>query len=149
MTMKRARIHGLLLFLVGSSVFVWLGTFLERITPVSMVDFKTVYCGARCLIEHRDPYNPDELEHIYITEAAGHPSDSFRIHGIITRYIYLPTAFVLTVPFALLPWGPAHVVWMISTGAGLHPRCIPHVESRINARAGCLWLAYLLLFADQ
>ena len=115
--MTRARIHGLLLFLVGSALFVWLGTFWESTTRVSMVDFKAVYCGARGLIEHRDPYNPDELERIYLSEAAGHSSDPLKIQLAVTRYIYLPTAFILTVPFALLAWGPAHMVWMIATGA--------------------------------
>jgi hypothetical protein len=28
------------------------------------------------------------------------------------RYIYPPTAFSFTVPFAMLPWGPAHILWM-------------------------------------
>ena len=32
-------------------------------------------------------------------------------------YIYPPTAFILTVPFALLPWGSAHIIWMVATGA--------------------------------
>jgi hypothetical protein len=116
--MTQARIHGLLLFLAGSALLVWVGTSWERSSHVSMIDFRAVYCGARSLIEHRDPYSPDELGPIYVAEAGGYSSGPLaKIHLVVTRYIYLPTAFVLTVPFALLPWGAAHVAWMISTGA--------------------------------
>jgi len=113
--MTRGRIQGLLLFLAGSASFIWLGIFFERTTTVSMVDFKTVYCAARCLIEHRDPYDPAEMESAYLSRAMGHSSDPATIQLAVTRYIYLPTAFILTVPFALLPWGPAHAIWMIVT----------------------------------
>ena len=109
--------HGFVSFLIGCALFVCLGTSWERATPVAMVDFKTVYCAARCLIEHRDPYNPGEMEGIYLREAAGHTSDRLEIQLAVTRYIYLPTAFILTVPFALLTWGQAYVIWMIFTAA--------------------------------
>ena len=115
--MRRPRTLGLLLFLTGSALFVALGTFWERTTAVAMTDFDTVYCGARALIEHRDPYKPSELERIYVGETAGHFSDRFQIRRAVSVYIYPPTAFILTAPFALLPWGPAHVVWMVITGS--------------------------------
>jgi hypothetical protein len=119
MAMTQPRIIGLLFLLFGGALFIWIGSAWERTTPVAMVDFKTVYCGARALLEHRDPYNPAELQHLYLTEAAGHPSDHPQIIRAISVYIYPPTAFVLTVPFALLPWGPAHIAWMIATAATL------------------------------
>jgi hypothetical protein len=115
--MTRARIYGLLLVLIGGIFFVWLGTFFERTTNVAMVDFKAVYIAARCILEHHDPYNPERMEHIYVSEAAGHSSDSIATKRVVIVYIYLPSAFILTVPFALLTWGPAHVVWMVVTAA--------------------------------
>ena len=41
--------------------------------------------------------------------------DSAKVREIVTRYLYLPTAFCFTVPFAMLPWGPAHMLWMTLT----------------------------------
>jgi len=37
----------------------------------------------------------------------------------VTRSMYPPTAFSFMVPFAILPWGPAHVLWMALTAGGL------------------------------
>jgi len=37
----------------------------------------------------------------------------------VTRYLYLPTAFPLTLPFAMLPWGPAQAIWLTLTVGGL------------------------------
>ena len=113
----RPRTLGLLLFLLGSALFVWVGTSWERTSAVAMTDFNAVYCGARSLIEHRDPYNPTQLERVYLTDTAGHSSDRFQIRRAVSIYIYPPTAFVLTVPFALLPWGSAHIIWMVATAA--------------------------------
>ncbi len=113
------RLIGLGLFLVGSALLLLIGVSRERTSPVSMIDFKTVYVGARCLLEHRDPYNPVEMQKTYFSEADGHPTDAPPIQFAVTRFIYLPTVFVLTVPFGLLPWGPAHLAWIILTAATL------------------------------
>ena len=59
--MTRARLDGYLLFLLGSVLFVWLGSSWERTSPASMVDFKELYYGARCLLQHSDPYRESEL----------------------------------------------------------------------------------------
>ncbi len=115
--MMRPRTLGLLVFLLGSALFVWVGTSWERTSAVAMTDFNAVYCGARSLIEHGDPYNPTEVERVYLAETAGHASDRFQIRRAVSIYIYPPTAFILTVPFALLPWGSAHIIWMAATAA--------------------------------
>ncbi|MGB6690372.1 MAG: glycosyltransferase family 87 protein [Terracidiphilus sp.] len=115
--MNRARFDGLIMLVLGCAVFILLGSVLERTSAVSMVDFKTVYCGARCMLEHCDPYKPSELEHIYLREAGGHSFDPNGVRQGVTMYIYLPTAFIFTAPFAMLTWGPAHVLWMILTGS--------------------------------
>ena len=36
-----------------------------------------------------------------------------------TQLIYLPTAFTVTIPFALFPFGPAHIVWLAVTALSL------------------------------
>ena len=116
--MTRARLDGFFLFLLGSAMFVWLGFAAERASPVSMADFKGLYYGARCLLQHSDPYRESELLRIYQSEGGDRPSDSTGHRQVVTLCVNPPTAFILTVPFALLAWGPAHLLWTILTAAG-------------------------------
>lgn len=110
--MTRARLDGLLLLTLGSAVFVLLGISWERFTPASMVDFKGIYFGARCLLEHSDPYNADNLSRTYQASGLDRSTDPQRYRQVIATYVYPPTALALTAPIALLPWAPAHVLWM-------------------------------------
>ena len=114
-----ARRDGLLMLLLGSIVFVLLGAALERVAPAPMVDFRVLYFPARCLIQQCDPYNENEVLRVYRAEANYDSSDSPKDRQIVTQYIYPPTAFSITVPFALLPWVPAEVLWTLLTVAGL------------------------------
>ena len=82
-----------------------------------MMDFKGVYSSTRCLLEHTDPYNPDQLRRAYLTEGGARPSDFPVVAEVVARSFYPPTSFVLTLPFALLPYGPAHVLWFSLTAA--------------------------------
>jgi hypothetical protein len=85
----------------------------QRITLQSL-DFKTVYGGARCLLHGCDPYDSQQIFAEYAK--AGGPVDDtrpFRPH----EAIYFPSALSLLTPFALLPWEPAHLLWLaVSTG---------------------------------
>jgi hypothetical protein len=110
--MIKARLDGLYLMLLGSVVFLSLGAILENATSARMVDFKGLYYPARCLIQHHDPYNESEVLPIYQADWANQPSDTAGVRFVATRYVYQPTAFFFTAPFALLPWGPAHILWM-------------------------------------
>lgn len=115
--MTKARLDALILLVAGSAIFVALGIGFERVTVVSMVDFKCVYYAGRTLLAHADPYNATDSLYIYDADLANHPSDPAPIRTVVTRYIYLPTAFLLTAPFAALPWGPAHLLWMLATAS--------------------------------
>jgi len=115
----RSRRDGLYLLLLGTVVFLFLGGIAVNSSRFSMVDFRVVYYSARCLIEHCDPYQESELLRTYRAEGGERPSDTADIRQIVTRYIYLPTAFCFTVPFAMLPWGPAHILWMMLTVGSL------------------------------
>lgn len=114
--MSRIRTDGLILLMFGGLAFLLLGIARERGSVAPMADFKVVYYGSRCLLEHCDPYKPAEIEHVFLSEGGEKRGDSAYMrnawHGIIAVFIYLPTASFLTVPFALLQWGPAHVLWM-------------------------------------
>lgn len=106
-----------LLFCCGISVF-W-GFRIERASPNGMQDFRGVYSFARCLLQHRDPYLAGEPLRVYRTEEGGGTEPSEVLREILSLNMYLPTAFVFTVPFAMLPWGAAQLLWMIVTAASL------------------------------
>jgi hypothetical protein len=114
-----ARRDGRVLLILGSLIFVSLGLALERANREPMVDFRVVYYPARCLAQHCDPYDQAQVLRLYRAEGGDNPSDSEKVRTIVTRYIYLPTAFCFTLPFALLPSGPAHILWLALTIAGL------------------------------
>ena len=118
-TKSGARRDGLMLLLLGSVVFVLLGLALESASHEPLVDFRVMYYPARCLVQHGDPYNEAQVLSLYRAMGGDSPSDSEKVRQIATRYIYLPTAFCFTVPFALLPWGPAHILWLTLTLGGL------------------------------
>jgi len=117
--MTNPRRDGLTFLLLGAAVFILLGTVLETSFPVPMVDFRVLYQPARCLIAQADPYNMNEVQRISQAEGSNRPSDGDKVRQVVTQYMYPPTAFSFTVPFALLPWGPARIVWMILTMGSL------------------------------
>jgi hypothetical protein len=102
----------LYLLLAGIVVFLSLGLALESTSKSAMQDFAVMYFPARCLIQHCDPYKVQVMGDY-------HPLGTANIFPFTTRYIYLPTAFVFTVPFAMLPWGPAHIFWLTLTVVSL------------------------------
>jgi hypothetical protein len=83
------------------------------------VDFRAIYYPTRCLIQHCDPYNEVEVQRLTHAEGGERSQDTEKIRQIVTRYIYLPSAFSFTVPFAMLPWGPAHLLWLTLTVGSL------------------------------
>ncbi len=119
--MTRARLDGLWLLLLGCAIFVFIGILLERVpsSPASMIDFKAVYYGARCLIEHRDPYQESELLRVYQSAGGEGSATSTDSHRIVDLCINFPTCLAFVIPLAMLPWGLAHVLWMILIAASL------------------------------
>jgi hypothetical protein len=117
--MIKARKDGLLFLLLGCAIFLLMGTALEMAAPVSTVDFRIVYYSARCLLDHRDPYNENEVRRTYQIEGGVDRNATAIIEKTETQYIYFPTAFPITVPFALLPFGAAHILWLAATAVAL------------------------------
>jgi hypothetical protein len=117
--MTKARLDGLYLLLLGSVVFVLLGAVLERTAPAPMLDFRALYYPARCLLQHCDPYNETEVLRVYQAEGVYGSSDTAKERQMATRYVYLPTAFSFTVPFGMLQWGPAQLLWITLTAGSL------------------------------
>ena len=92
---------------------------MERILDVSMLDFKGVYYSASCLLQGDDPYKPGEVLRLYQLNSPGSSSDPAVVREVLAQYFYLPNAFAITAPLALLAFGPAHLVWMALNAASL------------------------------
>jgi hypothetical protein len=88
-------------------------------SPGSMMDFRTAYCAARCLLQHCDPYDADAVLRIYKAEGGPRSSDSDWDLFSVPRNPYFPTEFAITVPFALFPFGFAQVLWLATTAGSL------------------------------
>lgn len=118
--MTKARMDGLILVFLGASVVVLLMGFLLKATSSGAVeDFIADYYSARCLVEHCDPYNENEVLRVYRVEGGERTLTDPKDRAIATRYVYPPTAFAVMAPLALLPWGPAHILWMVLSAMSL------------------------------
>ena len=120
--MNRTRRIGLLWLLLSSGIFTAWGSFIARTSPGGMADFKAVYYGARCLIQHSDPYKEAEFLRVYRAEGGELPSDPAMalmfLRGVPVC-INLPSALFIVAPFSILAWGPAHMLWMVLVAGGL------------------------------
>jgi hypothetical protein len=117
--MTKARRDGLYLVLLGCAIFVLIGSALENAVPVPAADFRVVYYSARCLLEHRDPYNENDMKSTYRVDGGETANDTPTIRRTETQYIYFPSAFPFTIPFALFSFGPAHILWLAVTAGSL------------------------------
>jgi|ERR1035437_941884 hypothetical protein len=116
--MTKARRNALAWILLASGISIWLGFPVGKTTNL-LVDFKAVYYGTRCLLEHHNPYNVSELDGVYRAEGGEHSSETATAHQTVTLFVNLPTTFILLAPFAILPWGAAHLLWSIFTAGSL------------------------------
>jgi hypothetical protein len=113
--MTRAHKAGLIWILLCGGIFTLWGGYLEATSYAGMGDFKAVYYGAKCLMEHRDPYKPGDFESVYEAHGWKLPQDPIKSHIVrlgLFVCVNLPSALLLAAPFALLAWGPAHILWM-------------------------------------
>ncbi len=115
--MVKARFDGLIWFVLGSVMFMLLGSVLERTTPESMADFGSVYYAAKCMLQHSDPYRETELVHTFQADRAQYIAAPEPLRRVVRFCVNLPTVLTFVAPFALLPWGPAHLLWMFLTGS--------------------------------
>lgn len=117
--MSTRREDGIYFLLLGCAIFLLVGMALENAAPVTTVDFRVVYYSARCLLDHHDPYNEGELARTYRSEGGTTSQDTQSIKQTETQYIYFPSAFPFTVPFALFSFGAAHFLWLAVTAFSL------------------------------
>lgn len=114
-SMKKLCREGLIWVLLCAAISVLWGISIGR-GGNAWIDFRAVYAGTRCLIHGHNPYKVNDLEREYLSEDGQRPPDSPFYLQAITLYVNVPTTFVVVAPFALLSWGPAHVLWMLATG---------------------------------
>jgi hypothetical protein len=75
------------------------------------------YYSAQSLIHHYDPYNPDDVLHIFRAEGGVHSLTNPVTRDVITRYLYPPCTFAVMVPLSFMPWSVAHLFWaFLSSG---------------------------------
>jgi len=116
--MTKTRQDGLVLVLLASTLMVLVGCFGIN----AMGDFRVFFYSTRCLLQHHDPYQPGEVERVYLAAAAERPhpdpmgpSETPKIALLIC----FPNSLPLIAPFALLPWGVANVLWMMLIDSSL------------------------------
>jgi hypothetical protein len=113
------RRDGLYLFWLGCALFLLLSIGMENSFSTPMIDFKVLYYPARCLLQHHDPYQESEVLRAYQAGSSYSPLDTPKVLLIVSHYLYLPSAFLITALFAVMPWGPAHLIWLALTIASL------------------------------
>lgn len=114
--MTKARRDGFLLLILASALFLAAGFVLESGDSASP-DFKGIYYGTRCLLQHADPYKVSEVRRLYLDDAPRRPPDrpyppNDPNRPFVMVQIYLPGTFLVALPFAFLAWGPAHFLWI-------------------------------------
>jgi hypothetical protein len=101
----------LLVLAFSAGILMLFGIGLERGSSLGLLDFKALYYGSRCLIQHCDPYDRTQLERLFVAEGGEHPSDPPQVRQVITQYVNLPTTFLITAWFGTLGWTVAHLLW--------------------------------------
>jgi hypothetical protein len=113
--MSKMRSKSVILILLCSAFSIVTGRWLDQSSGAGTSSYRAVYYGARCLLHHADPYNPDEFSRIYMAESGALPRDAARrplFLRAVMVCVNLPTTLFLLIPLALLPWGISHVLWL-------------------------------------
>jgi len=101
-----------LLLSCGFSVLLTIS--LERTAPDLMMDFKESFSRRDACFNTQTPTSQaSRCAFIWQKEQTNRcprptPTD-------FDKDLYLPTTSIFIAPFAMLPWGPAHLLWMILT----------------------------------
>ena len=117
--MTRTQRTALVCLLLSCGVSVFLGFYLERNIHDVMLDFKGIYYGTRCLFQHADPYKPGEPLRAYMADGERLLPNEDGLRQNLTWDVYFPAASIFIAPFAMLPWGTAHLLWISFTAGSL------------------------------
>ncbi len=112
---SKNRKDSLYLMVLGTAVFLLLGFALEQAAPVSTADFRLMYYSARCVLSGHDPYLEKNLRQTYREEGGETAQEGSIAQQTASQYIYLPTAFSVTIPFAVVPFAISQFLWLSLT----------------------------------
>jgi Glycosyltransferase family 87 len=151
--MSKTRPMSVLLILLSSAVSITLGILLDHGSMAGTSSYRAVYYGARCILDHADPYNPSEFLRIYQTESGALPSEAtpkkLFLRAVMVC-VNLPTTLFLVIPLALIPWGLSHVLWLILIALSLTSAALLAFDlSDDNAKPVSLALICILLANTQ
>ena len=121
--MESKRRTALLLILLSSGLSILWGSYLAHNSSGGLADFKAVFYGARCLIQHRDPYQDTEFLRVYRQDGLDIPADPMMadlFRRAVLVCVNLPTTLFFLIPFAFLPLAPAYLLWALLMTAGLN-----------------------------
>lgn len=107
----RARRDGRIFLLLSSTLFMLASLAMALSPKANVVDFKAVYFAARCVIQNVNPYDEQEFVKVYQADGGYSSEGTPKQRKVVTTYINLPTGLVVFAPFAMMPWGVAHIVW--------------------------------------
>lgn len=111
----------LLLLCVGFSYLLAAAIRNAAAGAIKAIDFGEVYYGAKCALEHKDPYQPQTVFREFETGGGRilktNPREEQDDRTVISVAVYPPTTFFLAAPLAMLPWSAAREIWLILTCA--------------------------------
>lgn len=112
--MTRTRWIGLVLIVLSSGISIlWGCSMMKSVNGGG--DFGSVYYGARCLLQHHNPYSASELVQVYLSDSRRGTSETYQSNSTAGFYVNMPTTFIFLAPFATLQWGHAYALWMALT----------------------------------
>jgi len=117
--MTKKRSDGLLLLVFGAVAFIVIGVAWRHLSPIEMGDFKVVYYSSRCLLEHGDPYREGDVLRVYRGEGRESATEPALDREVKTRFFYPPTAFIVTLPFAVVGFSAGKIAWTILLAGSL------------------------------
>lgn len=110
---EKTRLICLLSIAISGIIALTWGLTLTRSIHRSVPDFQNVYYGTACFIHSCDPYNAQRLDAFYKQQGYVDPTETANLYQLRTLYINIPTTFFFIAPFTVLPWGPAHIAWIV------------------------------------
>jgi hypothetical protein len=147
--MTKMQRNAVVWILLSGGVSILWGLFAAR-AGNEWVDFRAIYFGSRCLIDHQNPYNVSELESVYRTEGGARPAESAQVHQAVTLFVNVPTTLLLAAPLAILPLKSAEVVWIaITVGVYLLAAWLIWDIGARFAPTIALWLVCIVLINSE
>lgn len=115
----KGRRDGFILILLGTIVFLTVGIAWRHVSWIQMGDFKVVYYSARCLLQHGDPYNRVDVLRVHEAEGRERANEPTIDRDVKTRFFYPPSAFIVTLPCAVLGYAAGYVLWTLLLAGSL------------------------------